>query len=80
MKYFPIFIHLERHRVVIAGDTNAVVAKARLLSKSAAQLHIYTSKIDAALETLVAKKRYPSVPRIAAARRSRKRNPGLSRL
>jgi uroporphyrin-III C-methyltransferase/precorrin-2 dehydrogenase/sirohydrochlorin ferrochelatase len=55
MKYFPIFIHLEQHRVVIAGDTNAVVAKARLLSKSAAQLHIYTSKIDAALETLVAK-------------------------
>lgn len=41
MKYFPIFVHLEDHPVVLTGGGETALAKLRLIMKSEAQIVVF---------------------------------------
>ncbi|QDY68978.1 siroheme synthase CysG [Qingshengfaniella alkalisoli] len=49
MQHFPIYISLTGERVVVAGGTEAAVAKLRLLMKTEAVLEVYAAQVHAAI-------------------------------
>ncbi len=46
MKYFPIFLHVEDQRIIVAGGGETAIAKLRLLLKTEARIEVYSSEID----------------------------------
>lgn len=57
MKYFPVFVDLEHQIVLLAGDSEGVLAKAYGLLKTTANLHVYCLQPSRELQRLAADQR-----------------------
>ncbi len=49
MKHFPIFLNLERRRVLLVGSGEVALAKLRLLARTSARLHLFAPAAETAL-------------------------------
>jgi uroporphyrin-III C-methyltransferase / precorrin-2 dehydrogenase / sirohydrochlorin ferrochelatase len=67
MQHFPIFVNLAGKSVVLAGGGEAVLAKLRLLLKTAADITVFAPFANAAIATLAAEGRITLIARDFAA-------------
>ncbi len=63
MRYFPIFIDLERQKVVVVGGGETAAQKVRLLLKTDAKITVIASALTAELEGLVTSKQISTIRR-----------------
>ena len=46
MQFFPVFLRVADHRIVVSGGGEAAVAKLRLLLKTEARIEVYAAEVD----------------------------------
>ncbi len=63
MRYFPIFIDLERQKVVVIGGGETAAQKVRLLLKTDANITVIASALTAELEGLVTSRQISAIRR-----------------
>ena len=76
---FPVFMRVEGEAVVIVGDGDEALAKARLLGQSSARLRIVAADPEPALIEWIAANGAEHVDAAYRARPSRRRGAGLCR-
>ena len=67
MKYFPVFLHVAEHRIVVSGGGEAAVAKLRLLLKTEARVEVYAAVVDPLIRDWAAEGRLSVLGRPVAA-------------
>jgi uroporphyrin-III C-methyltransferase/precorrin-2 dehydrogenase/sirohydrochlorin ferrochelatase len=67
MRFFPVFLRVADHRIVLSGGGEAAVAKLRLLLKTEARLEVYAEAADPIIRDWAAEGRLRLVPRRVAA-------------
>jgi uroporphyrin-III C-methyltransferase/precorrin-2 dehydrogenase/sirohydrochlorin ferrochelatase len=67
MRFFPVFLRVADHRIVLSGGGEAAVAKLRLLLKTEARLEVHAETADPIIRDWAAEGRLTLVPRRVAA-------------
>ncbi|MEO0914644.1 MAG: NAD(P)-dependent oxidoreductase, partial [Pseudomonadota bacterium] len=52
MKTFPMFLRMDRRRVLILGGGEQAAQKARLILKTEAEIHVHSAGLNAELRAL----------------------------
>ena len=55
MKHFPIFLAVDRRRIVVSGGGDAALAKVRLLLKTTARISVYANSTSNELRNLASR-------------------------
>lgn len=63
MQYFPIFISLRGHRVIVSGGGQTAIAKLRLLLKTDSHILVFAFQADTQIQTWAKENRVTLVPR-----------------
>ena len=67
MRFYPVFLRVADHRIVVSGGGEAAVAKLRLLLKTEARLEVYAETADPTISDWVAEGRLTLVLRRVSA-------------
>jgi uroporphyrin-III C-methyltransferase / precorrin-2 dehydrogenase / sirohydrochlorin ferrochelatase len=67
MRFYPVFLRVADHRIVVSGGGEAAVAKLRLLLKTEARLEVYAETADPIIRDWAAEGRLTLVARRVAA-------------
>ncbi|MEM7652149.1 MAG: NAD(P)-dependent oxidoreductase [Pseudomonadota bacterium] len=71
MKYFPMFIKVDQHPVLIVGGGEQATQKCRLLLKTSAKIIVAADDLDPELLHLVSERKVTAIPMVEAVHRLR---------